>query len=186
MRSFVCVLWLCALCSRGVGGAGGWRLEIRGRGRRGAGGGRWCCWSAGRRGGRGERAWMCCVGLCVVEGRQGAWLGCQLSRPVGREPSGRSRRGSLLPLDFVSSLSSKDCERCIPGSSSGDVLSPAFGPPETLRFAAMVTSTTIFRSCKTSHANLPEKVRGLNCPLNPSEFWMQRQSWIVVFRTRTS
>lgn len=56
------------------------------------------------------------------------------------------------------------------GSSSGDVFSLGFGPPGTLRFAAIVTRTTILRSCRTSQANLPGKVRGLNSPLNPKEF----------------
>lgn len=55
-----------------------------------------------------------------------------------------------------------------PGSSSGDDFS-LFGPA-TFMFAAMVTSTTIFRTCRTTQANLPANVRGWNSPLNPREF----------------
>jgi len=73
-----------------------------------------------------------------------------------------------------------------PGSSKGEVLSVEFGPGVKLRFAAIVTRTTIPRNCSTSQANLPENVRGLNSPLNPREFWIHRHNWIVVFLTRVS
>lgn len=75
---------------------------------------------------------------------------------------------------------------CEPASSKGDTFSFVPGPPDTLIFAAMVTSTTLFRSWRASHANFPENERELNCPLNPREFMMLRQSWMEVFLTRAS
>ena len=67
-------------------------------------------------------------------------------------------RALITSANFVRRKCRTRQDQNVPGSSSGEVRS--LFSPRTFMFAAIVTSTTIFRSCRTSHENLPANVLG--------------------------